>query len=61
MLNKSNYMIQFQKQDNINWPLEVKESKYSVVIYPASKGGYVAEVPAFAGCLAQGENLEPNS
>lgn len=28
---------------------------YPVVIYPAEEGGYVAEVPALKGCLAQGE------
>ena len=28
---------------------------YPVVIYPADEGGYVAEVPALKGCLAQGE------
>lgn len=26
-----------------------------MVIYPAEEGGYVAEVPALKGCLAQGE------
>lgn len=31
------------------------ESIYPVVIYPAEKGGYVAEVPALKACLAQGE------
>lgn len=25
------------------------------MIYPAEEGGYVAEVPALKGCLAQGE------
>lgn len=33
------------------------ESKYPMVIYPAEEGGYVAEVPALKGCLAQGESL----
>jgi predicted RNase H-like HicB family nuclease len=33
------------------------ESKYPMVIYPAEEGGYVAEVPALKGCLAQGETL----
>ena len=28
-----------------------------MVIYPAEEGGYVAEVPALKGCLAQGETL----
>jgi predicted RNase H-like HicB family nuclease len=32
-------------------------SKYPMVIYPAEEGGYVAEVPALKGCLAQGETL----
>lgn len=31
------------------------ELTYPVVIYPAEEGGYVAEVPALKGCLAQGE------
>lgn len=33
------------------------ESKYPMVIYPAEEGGYVAEVPALKGCLAQGDTL----
>ena len=32
--------------------------KYPFVIYPAEEGGYVAEIPALKGCLAQGETLE---
>jgi predicted RNase H-like HicB family nuclease len=31
--------------------------RYPMVIYPAEEGGYVAEVPALKGCLAQGETL----
>lgn len=31
------------------------ESRYPIIIYPADEGGYVAEVPALKGCLAQGE------
>ncbi|NOT59637.1 MAG: type II toxin-antitoxin system HicB family antitoxin [Acidobacteria bacterium] len=31
--------------------------KYPVVIYPAEEGGYVAEVPALKGCLAQGDTM----
>jgi antitoxin HicB len=31
--------------------------KYPIVIYPAEEGGYVAEVPALKGCLAQGDSL----
>lgn len=31
--------------------------KYPMVIYPAGEGGYVAEVPALKGCLAQGDTL----
>lgn len=34
------------------------ELKYPFVIYPAEEGGYVAEVPALKGCLAQGETLQ---
>lgn len=31
------------------------ELTYPVLIYPVEEGGYVAEVPALKGCLAQGE------
>jgi len=31
--------------------------RYPIIIYPAEEGGYVAEVPALKGCLAQGETL----
>ena len=38
--------------------IEMKgELKYPIVIYPAEEGGYVAEVPALKGCLAQGDTL----
>jgi antitoxin HicB len=33
------------------------ELKYPIVIYPADEGGYVAEVPALRGCLAQGDTM----
>ena len=36
----------------------MKPVKYPFVIYPADEGGYVAEVPALKGCLAQGDTLE---
>lgn len=32
-----------------------EELRYPIIIYPAEEGGYVAEVPALKGCLAQGE------
>lgn len=32
--------------------------KYPMVIYPCKEGGFVAEIPALTGCLAQGETLE---
>jgi len=32
--------------------------KYPIVIYPCEEGGFVAEIPALKGCLAQGETLE---
>ena len=32
--------------------------QYPIVIYPCEEGGYVAEIPALRGCLAQGETLE---
>lgn len=31
---------------------------YPIVIYPCQEGGFVAEIPALKGCLAQGETLE---
>ena len=31
--------------------------KYPMVVYPAEEGGYIAEVPALKGCLAQGETM----
>jgi predicted RNase H-like HicB family nuclease len=36
----------------------MKRMKYPFVIYPATEGGYVGEMPALKGCLAQGETLE---
>ncbi len=36
----------------------MKTFKYPFVIYPDQEGGYVAEVPALRGCLAQGETLQ---
>lgn len=30
---------------------------YPIVIYPCDEGGYVAEIPALKGCLAQGDTL----
>ncbi|MCC7305930.1 MAG: type II toxin-antitoxin system HicB family antitoxin [Acidobacteria bacterium] len=35
----------------------MKRLKYPFVIYPVKEGGYVAEVPALKGCLAQGDTL----
>ena len=32
--------------------------KYPFVTYPSPEGGYVAEIPALKGCLAQGETLQ---
>ena len=32
--------------------------QYPIVIYPCAEGGYIAEIPALKGCLAQGETLE---
>ena len=32
--------------------------EYPIVIYPCAEGGYIAEIPALKGCLAQGETLE---
>jgi antitoxin HicB len=33
----------------------MEDLRYPIIIYPAGEGGYVAEVPALKGCLAQGE------
>ncbi|MCM0589833.1 MAG: type II toxin-antitoxin system HicB family antitoxin [Gloeotrichia echinulata IR180] len=30
---------------------------YRIVVYPCDEGGFVAEIPALPGCLAQGETL----
>jgi len=35
----------------------MKKIEYPFVIYPDSESGYVAEIPALKGCLAQGETL----
>lgn len=32
-----------------------QDFSYPIIIYPAEEGGYVAEIPALKGCLAQGE------
>lgn len=32
--------------------------KLQVVIHPAEEGGFWAEIPAFAGCISEGETLE---
>ncbi|HJU91532.1 MAG TPA: type II toxin-antitoxin system HicB family antitoxin, partial [Pyrinomonadaceae bacterium] len=34
-----------------------ESAHYPLIIYPAEEGGYVAEIPALKGCLAQGETL----
>jgi antitoxin HicB len=31
---------------------------YLTVTYPCEEGGYVVEIPALKGCLAQGETLD---
>jgi antitoxin HicB len=31
---------------------------YKIVLYPASEGGYVVEIPELPGCLSQGETKE---
>ena len=35
----------------------MKKIEYPFVIYPDPESGYVAEIPALKGCLAQGETL----
>ncbi len=32
--------------------------RYPFVTYPSPDGGYVAEIPALPGCLAQGESID---
>jgi antitoxin HicB len=32
--------------------------QYPIATYPCEEGGYVAEIPALKGCLAQGETLD---
>jgi antitoxin HicB len=32
--------------------------QYEIVTYPCEEGGFVAEIPALKGCLAQGETLD---
>jgi antitoxin HicB len=32
--------------------------EYEIVTYPCEEGGFVAEISALKGCLAQGETLE---
>lgn len=31
---------------------------YKIVFYPASEGGYVAEIPELPGCLTQGDDMK---
>lgn len=32
--------------------------KIKAIIHPAEEGGYWAEVPAFSGCITEGETME---
>ena len=32
--------------------------KLQVVIHPAEEGGFWAEIPAFAGCVSEGDTFE---
>jgi antitoxin HicB len=32
--------------------------QYPIVIYPCEEDGYVTEIPALKGCLAQGQTLD---
>ncbi len=32
--------------------------KLQVLIHPAEEGGFWAEIPAFAGCVSEGETLK---
>jgi predicted RNase H-like HicB family nuclease len=31
---------------------------YPIIIYPCEEGGFVAEIPALSGCLAQGKTYK---
>jgi antitoxin HicB len=32
--------------------------EYKIVTYPCEEGGFIAEIPALKGCLAQGGTLD---
>ncbi len=32
--------------------------KLKVIIHPAEEGGFWAEIPAFAGCVSEGETID---
>ncbi|MFM2429511.1 MAG: hypothetical protein RLZZ511_724 [Cyanobacteriota bacterium] len=32
--------------------------EYPIIVYTCEEGGFVAEIPALKGCLAQGETIE---
>jgi len=32
--------------------------KLQVMVHPAKEGGFWAEIPAFSGCVSEGETLE---
>lgn len=36
---------------------ETVSLNYPIILYPAEEGGYVAEIPSLAGCIAQGETM----
>ncbi len=42
----------------MNEAVSKKILKYTVIFEPAEEGGYVASVPALAGCTTQGETFE---
>lgn len=50
-------VIQLIEQAENQETEELSTMNYPIVIYPADEGGYVAEIPALKGCLAQGETL----
>jgi len=37
---------------------EVSAVKFKILIHPAEEGGFWAEVPAFPGCVSEGETME---
>ena len=37
--------------------MENRMKNHPIILYPADEGGFVAEIPALPGCIAQGETM----